>query len=80
MTGFEHEALFARTIAFVPRLELQQVLGQSLRRRPKATNDYEELRGLVRQTMPEDMRYAGITLRGRFDVVRALTKRLSLLR
>jgi hypothetical protein len=46
----------------------------------QTTTDYEEFRGLVANTAPEDLRYVGIALRGSADVVRALTKRLSLLR
>jgi hypothetical protein len=46
----------------------------------QTTTDYTEFRSLVANTAPEELRYVGIALRGRADVVRTLTKRLSLLR
>jgi hypothetical protein len=46
----------------------------------QTTTDYEEFRATVARTRPEDLRYVGIALRGPATVIRALTKRLSLLR
>ena len=45
----------------------------------QTTTDYEEFRAMVARTRPEELRYAGIALRGPTEVVRTLTKRLSLL-
>ena len=46
----------------------------------QTTTDYEEFREIVAKTARGDLRYVGIALRGPADVVRTLTKRLSLLR
>jgi hypothetical protein len=46
----------------------------------QTTTDYEEFREIVAKTARGDLGYVGIALRGPADVVRTLTKRLSLLR
>jgi ABC-type branched-subunit amino acid transport system ATPase component len=46
----------------------------------QTTTDYEEFRGMVAKMARGDLRYVGIALRGPVDVVRTLTKRLSVLR
>jgi hypothetical protein len=46
----------------------------------QTTTDYDEFRAMVAKTPPEQIRYAGVALRGSDQMVRALTKRFSLLR
>jgi hypothetical protein len=46
----------------------------------QTTNDYDEFRGMVANTPPEELRYVGIALHGPAEVVRLLTRRLSVLR
>ncbi len=46
----------------------------------QTTTNYDEFRAMVAKTPPEQIRYAGVALRGSEQMVRALTKRFSLLR